>query len=89
MSQGPIHISLQQLRGMIGQHVQYQGDAYTVIEVLEQDTELVLQIQDEVHEIQPDQHGDAHRRVPATVTLPVLTADRSQLHPSFLSLNLL
>lgn len=83
-----IVISLTQLRGMIGQQVLYQGHRCVVIEVLEQDTELVLQIE-EHHTIQPDQYGDARRLVPGTLTIPVLTVDKTELHASFLALELL
>lgn len=84
-----LNITLKQLRGMIGQSVQYQGLTYQVIEVLEQGTELVLQEHQHGTVIQADQHGDAHRRVPKTVTIPVLTADQRELHPSFLALDLI
>ena len=83
-----IIISLSQLRGMIGQQVIYQGRRCLVIEVLEQDTELVLQIE-EHHTIQPDQYGDARRLVLGTITVPVLTSDKTELHASFLALDLL
>lgn len=83
-----IIISLSQLRGMIGQRVVFQGQSCQVIEVLEQDTELVLQIE-EHHTIQPDQYGEARRVVPDTITIPVLTADRTELHASFLALDLI
>jgi hypothetical protein len=83
-----IIISLSQLRGMIGQQVIYQGMRCQVIEVLEQNTELVLQIE-EHHIIQPDQYGDARRVVPDTVTIPVLTGDKTELHATFLALELL
>lgn len=83
-----IIISLTQLRGMIGQQVLHQGQRCLVVEVLEQNTELVLQI--EAHQtIQPDQYGEARRLVPDTVTIPVLSADRTELHASFLALELL
>ncbi|MEJ2361482.1 MAG: hypothetical protein P8Z75_08650 [Gammaproteobacteria bacterium] len=83
-----IIISLSQLRGMIGQRVIYQGQTCLVIEVLEQDTELVLQIEEQ-HTIQPDQYGEARRVVPGTITIPVLTQDKTELHASFLALDLL
>lgn len=83
-----IVISLSQLRGMIGQQVIYQGYRCQIIEVLEQNTELVLQIE-EHHIIQPDQYGEARRVVPKTLTIPVLTADKAELHTCFLSLDLL
>lgn len=83
-----IIISLSQLRGMIGQRVIFQGQSCLVIEVLEQDTELVLQVEEQ-HSIQPDQYGDARRMVPDTLTIPVLSPDKTELHACFLSLDLL
>lgn len=83
-----LNITLIQLRGMIGLNVIHQGEGYQIIEVLEQSTELVLVKLQKATTIQTDQHGDAHRRVPHTVTVPVLTADRAELHPSFLALDL-
>lgn len=83
-----IIISLSQLRGMIGQQVIHQGHRCLVVEVLEQSTELVLQIEEQ-HTIQPDQYGEARRLVPDTVTIPVLTTDRTELHATFLALELL
>lgn len=83
-----IVISLSQLRGMIGQRVIFQGQSCLVIEVLEQDIELVLQV--EKHQtIQPDQYGDARRLAPDTITIPVLSPDRTELHSIFLTLDLL
>jgi len=83
-----INITLSQLRGMIGQIVIVENKDYRIIEVLEHSTELVLQVQHLETNIQPDQHGDAHRRVPATITIPVLTEDKLNIHPSFLELDL-
>ena len=83
-----IIISLPRLRGMIGQQVICQGHLCRVIEVLERDTQLVLQIE-EHHTIQPDQYGDARRLVPGTITIPVLTADKTELHARFLALDLM
>ncbi|MGD8782925.1 MAG: hypothetical protein PVF28_01580 [Thioalkalispiraceae bacterium] len=83
-----INITLSQLRGMIGQTVTLGDKHYLVIEVLEQSTELVLQVKHPDTYIQPDQHGDAHRRVPTTLTIPVLTADKTGLHPAFLEIDI-
>lgn len=84
-----LNITLKQLQGMIGQHVRHQGNTCQVIEVLESTTELVLLIDQADLKIQPDQHGDAHRRVPTTVSIPVLTIDKAELHPAFLALDLI
>jgi len=83
-----INITLSQLRGMIGQTVIVDNKYYLVIEVLEQSTELVLQVKHSETYIQSDQHGDARRRVPTTLTIPVLTADKSGLHPAFLEIDI-
>jgi hypothetical protein len=59
------------LRSLIGRRVRYMGELYEVFEILEHDP-LALVLQNEAHlRIQPDQHGEAHRRVPETVTVPV------------------
>ncbi len=57
-----------QLRKLIGARARYQGRIYEILEIIEDEPALVLQ--DENHStIQADQHGDAHRRVPSTVTV--------------------
>jgi hypothetical protein len=84
-----IEITLTQLRGMIGQEVVHEGTPCQVIEVIETNTCLVLQTYTSGRVIQLDQHGDAHRRVPDTITIPVLTADKTELHPVFLALDLI
>lgn len=56
------------LRTLIGLRARYHGRTYEILEVIEDEPALVLQ--DESHStIQADQHGEAHRRVPATVTV--------------------
>ncbi|MGE0371407.1 MAG: hypothetical protein AB7Q01_05915 [Gammaproteobacteria bacterium] len=62
------------LRKLIGARARYHGRTYEILEVIEDEPALVLQ--DESHStIQADQHGEAHRRVPSTVTVTLpLTA---------------
>lgn len=56
------------LRKLIGARARYQGIVYEIIEAIEDEPALVLQ--DESHStIQADQYGEAHRRVPSTVTV--------------------
>ncbi|MDX1824039.1 MAG: hypothetical protein R3354_04940 [Thiohalomonadales bacterium] len=81
-------ITLDQLRSMIGLRLIHQGITCQVIEVLEDGPSLVLQSIHETPTIQPNQHGEAQRRTPVTYTVPVLTRDRSELHPQFLALDL-
>ncbi len=63
------------LRDAIGQRVRFHNVVYEIIEILEDGPALVLQDCEQHTSIQPDQHGEAHRRVPQTLTLPVLTTE--------------
>ena len=56
------------LRALIGARARHLGAIYEIVEVIEDQPALVLQ--DEMHStIQADQYGEAHRRVPSTVTV--------------------
>jgi hypothetical protein len=76
------------LRDLIGTRLQHQGMQCRIIEVLEPGPVLVLQCENSNGVIQPNQYGDATRRVPKTISLPVLTEDGSELHPLFRMLDL-
>jgi hypothetical protein len=80
-------ISLKQLRGMIGVKLCHNNKKCQVIEVLEDGPSLVLQYFE--NDIQENQHGNAHRRVPETVCIPVLSGDKKKLSDVFLSLDLI
>lgn len=83
-----IVITLDQLRRMIGVKVRYELRAWQVIEVLEDGPSLVLEsLRDKV--IQGDKFGDGQRRTAEYLTIPVLSADQTELHPEFLALDLL
>jgi len=82
-----IAISLEQLRGMIGIEFHYNNKACQVVEVLEDGPSLVLQYFE--NDIQNNQHGNAHRRVPETFCIPVLSQDKKELSELFLSLDLI
>lgn len=56
------------LDGLIGCRVEYAGEPYSVIEVLPEGPQLVLQHRDR-QAIQPDLQGRPYRRVPETVCL--------------------
>lgn len=88
MSENAMQVNMEQLRGLIGRSVDYYGTRCTIIEVIEDDPALVLEACHKHTTIQPDQHGEAHRRVPATITVPVLNKHRSDYAPGFLDLNL-
>lgn len=83
----PISFTLVQLRGLIGVEVAYLNTEYTVVEVIEQPPTVVLQSGGAA--IQTDQHGGAHRRVPVTLSVPILTECGSEWSPVFLELDLL
>lgn len=91
-----ITLSIAQLRCLIGSRVSYEGAVCEIIEVLEDGPALILQYveddaasQDAHVVIQPDQHGEAHRRVPTIVTVPILSPDGRHYHPAFLQLDVL
>ncbi|KAF0193165.1 MAG: hypothetical protein FD165_268 [Gammaproteobacteria bacterium] len=88
MNETRIEIDIEQLRGLIGRSVDYYGTRCTVIEVLEDSPALVLEACHKHTTIQPDQHGEAYRRVPTTITVPVLNQNRIEYTPGFLDLNL-
>lgn len=74
---------------MIGLRVSHQGIHCVVLEVLEDGPSLVLQDLEQRTTIQDDQFGDPKRRVVLTYTVPVLTDDRTEIHPDFLALELM
>ena len=88
MSETSIQIDIEQLRSLIGRSVDYYGIRCTIIEVIEDDLALVLEACHKYTTIQPDQHGEAHRRVPTTITVPVLNEHRNEYTSGFLDLNL-
>jgi len=77
------------LQRMIGAQARYHDDAYQVIEVLEDGPAIVLQQLGDNTTIQADQHGDAHRRVPRTLTLHLALTPTGELDLSGLGLDLL
>lgn len=83
-----ITITLDQLRGLIGLRVRYQSCDCRIIEVLEDGPSIVLQAESDCV-IQHNQHGDAHRQVPRTMEIPVLSPDNEELSHALLSLDLL
>ncbi len=72
-----------ELRNLIGCNVQLHGKDWQVIEVLEETPALVLQARSDARVIQADQHGEAHRRVAPTETIPVYQSGSLTFHPLF------
>ncbi|MCF6323725.1 MAG: hypothetical protein L3J89_05290 [Gammaproteobacteria bacterium] len=80
---------IESLRSAIGQRVRFQNVVFEIIEILEDGPSFVLQNCEEHTSIQPDQHGEAHRRVPQTMTLPVLMTTDGSLDTDGMAIELL
>ncbi len=85
MNATELEIDIEKLRRLIGREVLHQGRRCRIIEVLEEGPSLILQHLTHHTTIQPDQHGEARRRVPATETIEV--RDGEQLSDAFAALN--
>ena len=81
-------ITIARLRLLIGRQIHYRGEIYEIFDLLEEEQEIVL-ARSLGTTIQPDQFGDAHRKVPETLTVPIYTPDGKGLHPEFLELNVM
>ncbi len=81
-------INTTNLRKLIGQKVEHNGQQCQVIEVLEDGPALILKILDRQSNIKADAHGEAHRKVPTTITLPVFDGDGDSFSPDFNALAL-
>ncbi len=78
---------LKQLRPALGMSVEYEGSAYKLIELLEDELAIVLEACHKFTDIQADQMGEAHRRVPRTIMIPVLVGENKEdINPAFLDL---
>ena len=82
-------INVGRLHNLIGHEVEFAGALCQIIEILEDDPTLILQHRHHLTSIQADQHGEAHRRVPSTITVPVFDPLGVALHADFHSLNLM
>lgn len=69
------------LRNQIGTHGRHEGREFELIEVLEHEPAVVLRDCGERCSIQNDMHGEAHRMVHTTHTVPVLSEVSASLHP--------
>ncbi|HKJ09891.1 MAG TPA: hypothetical protein VKA76_12470 [Gammaproteobacteria bacterium] len=87
MSGSAVKLSMR-LRTLIGQRVVYQDTECEILEVLDDGPAIVLRCAGSTRIIQPNQYGDASRRVPQTHTIPVFAADSDDPHPEFLALGL-
>ena len=81
-------VKVENLRNLIGREVDYGGCCCQVIEILEDGPALILQHKESLTNIQPDQHGEAHRKVPSIITIPVLDHDQKKYSSDFTALDL-
>lgn len=79
-------IPCEHLLALIGQQVTYHHHRCEIIELLD-GCELVLQVLEDDHNIQPTQYGEGHRAVPVTYTLPVFDGE-GNLHAELLAAGL-
>lgn len=80
------NLIMKQAREMIGARLRHDGQNCTVIEVLEDRLELILEADIPSLGIQTDAYGNARREMRALYYVPILNEDGNELHPSFLSL---
>ncbi|WJW76784.1 hypothetical protein QVG61_06795 [Thiohalobacter sp. IOR34] len=78
-------ISLDELRRWIGRELDFLEEPCQVLEVLSDGPAVVLCCRCGETEIQGNQYGEANRRVPRTLTIPVYTGS-GQLSDAFLAL---
>ncbi len=81
-----IMFSPEQIHGMIGLRVIFQDTPCRIVEILDDGPHLILECIEKHKSIQPDQHGEAHRRVPQTFTIPILTPEKTEFSGEFLTL---
>lgn len=77
---------MQQARSMIGARLRYDGKDCTVIEVLEDKLEIIVEADNPGLTIQTDAYGNARREMRALYNVPILNEAGDALHPFFLSL---
>lgn len=81
-----ININIEKLRKQIGLRVWHLGQECRVVELLEDEPALVL-VASDTDSIQADQFGNAHRKVPMSYIVQVLTHDKQEYHPDYQALD--
>jgi hypothetical protein len=78
-------IQVEALYVLIGRQFTWKDQCYTAIEILSHPPTLVAQNHQTDPHIQNDVHGRAHQMVERDIiSIPILNAEGSQLHPDFL-----
>ncbi len=71
---------------MIGYRLKHEGGNCTVIEVLEDRLEIILEADDPSLEIQADAYGNARREMRTLYYIPILNQAGDGFHSLFISL---
>lgn len=82
-------LSLDQMKQLLGRKVRYQGRVLCVVDVLVEEGSIVLEDEDAARNIQANQFGEAGRRAPTPLTIPVFDHTGESYHPIFQSLELI
>lgn len=73
-------------RGMIGARIVHNGEACTIIELLEHKLVLIIEADHPRKSIQSDAYGNARREMRALYSLPLLNETADALHPDLMHL---
>lgn len=73
--------AIEELYQLVGQAVETESGRFVILDILCDTGEFVVQGEERSREIQTTAYGDPLRRVPATLTLPIVEADSQALHP--------
>ena len=84
----PLPTQIEQLRALIGTHILHHDQEYRLVEVIDDGPYILLQYTGPQTIIQADQHGNAHRRVPETLMIPLFTPDKLGFDIVFSSLEM-
>lgn len=80
---------IEQLRSLIGARILHHDQEYRLVEVIDDGPCILLQYTGPQTIIQADQHGNAHRRVPETLMVPLYAPDHAGFDIVFSSLEML
>ncbi len=75
---------MQQARGMIGARLRHDGQNCTIIEVLEDRLEFILEADNPTLAIQSDAYGNARREMRVLYYVPILNEAGDEFHPFLL-----
>jgi hypothetical protein len=77
---------LRRLRKLIGRRCAHLGQDCTLIDLLTEESAVILRCEERLPPIQGDQFGHASRRAAETRWVPIFSADRDSLSPELLEI---